>query len=138
MTPIISGLKCFSPLLLTLSSSSFLRYRSIVSTSATLKKEGLLPSLSSLPNTGWKIIEKFSFGSSSQPIITFLGKKTGEYQHCNVLHSGLVDLGNSCQIKRESCVDKHVFGPQDNSPTDITACVTGSSLIKYCLHYILM
>ena len=65
-------------------------------------------------------------------------KKTGEYQHCNVLHSGLIDLGNSCQIKRESCVDKHAFGPQDNSPTDITACVAGSSLIKYCLHYILM
>ena len=38
-------------------------------------------------------------------------KKTGEYQHCNVLHSGLIDLGNSCQIKRESCVDKHAFGP---------------------------
>ncbi len=75
ITPIISDLKCFNPLLRTLSSSSFFRYRSIVSTSATLKKEGLLPSLSSLPNTGWKIMGKFLFGNSSQPSITFLWKK---------------------------------------------------------------
>ena len=124
--------------LLTLSSNSFLRCRPKVSTSAILKKEGVLPSLSSLPNTGWKIIGKFLFGSSSQPIITFPEKKIGKCQHCNVLHSGLVDVGNQSQIKRESCVDQHASGPQDNSPTSITACVTGSSQIRYCLHYILM
>ena len=75
MIPTISGLRCINRLLLSLSSKSFFRYNSTVSTSVTLKNEGLFSSRSSLPYTAWKIIGNCLFGSSSQFSIMFLWSK---------------------------------------------------------------
>lgn len=96
---------CFNPLLLTLSSSSFFRYRSIVSTSATLKNEGLFASLSSLPKTGWNIIGKRLFGSSSQPSMTFLWTKywSGLSSSCTSDKFKIQELG-SYGINRTECL----------------------------------